>query len=121
MFAQPLIALLGKPAPDFSLTVVDNRGASRKVSKPDLTGKVVVIAYWSIHHEPCFEELREIRKIVEAASRDKKVVLVALNVDEDAADIKELTARGKNSRGKEARARRVSLLYDRRRSLGSNS
>jgi AhpC/TSA family len=95
--AQPLAVLLGKPAPDFALNVVDNSGSTRKVSKADLAGKVVVIAYWSIQHEPCSEELREIRKIVQAAGRDDKAVLVALNVDQDPDDIKESGARARQT------------------------
>jgi len=90
-FDKPLVVFLGKPAPDFTLTVVDNTGSSRKVLKSDLAGKVVVIAYWSMHNESCFEDLREIRKIVQAASANERVVLVALNVDEDPEDIKELS------------------------------
>ena len=46
-----------------------------------------------MHNERCFEELREIRKIVQAASSGGRVVLVALNVDEEPEDIKELSAR----------------------------
>jgi thiol-disulfide isomerase/thioredoxin len=92
-FDQPLMIRLGRPAPDFTLTVVDSTGTSRKVSKSDLADKVVVIAYWSMHNASCFEELREIRKIVQAASMDDKVVLVALNVDEDPAEVKDLGAR----------------------------
>jgi thiol-disulfide isomerase/thioredoxin len=92
-FDKPLVVLLGRPVPDFTLTVVDKTGSIRKVSKSDLAGKVVVFTYWSMHNEPCFEALREIRKIVQAANADDRVVLVALNVDEDPEDLKELSAR----------------------------
>ncbi len=92
-FDQPLMVRLGKPVPEFTLTVIDNMGSSRKVSRSDLAGKVVVIAYWSIHNQPCFEALREIRKIVQFANAGDRVVLVALNVDEDPEDIKELSNR----------------------------
>jgi thiol-disulfide isomerase/thioredoxin len=85
--------LLGKPAPDFALTVIDNTGSSRKVSKSDLSGKVVVIAYWSMQTEPCFEVLRELSNIVRAANANDRVVLVAVNVDEDRGDLKALSAR----------------------------
>jgi thiol-disulfide isomerase/thioredoxin len=92
-FDLPLMLVLGKPLPDFTLTVVDNTGSSRKASKSDLAGKVVVIVCWSIHNESCFEALREIRKIVQRANAGDGIALVALNVDEDPADIKELSAR----------------------------
>ena len=93
MSVAPLVFLMGKPAPDFTLNVLDTQGSIRKVSKSDLAGKVVVIVYWSIDDEPCFEELREIRKIVEAGSGGRKAVLVALNVDEEYEDVKALTVR----------------------------
>jgi peroxiredoxin len=92
-FDKPLMIRLGKPAPDFTLDVVDNTGANRKVSKSDLAGKVVVIACWSMRNESCFEELRELQKITKAANADDRVALVALNVDEDPQDFKELSAR----------------------------
>ncbi len=97
MSVQPLLNLLGSPAPDFLLNVVDNVGSSRKVSKADLAGKVIVIAYWSIHHEPCFDELRQIRKTIQASSPLDKVVLVALNVDEGPEDVKESGARARRT------------------------
>jgi len=92
-FDLPLMVVLGKPVPAFTLNVVDNTGTSRKVSKSDLAGKVVVIVCWSMHDEQNFEELREIRKIVQAANVEDRVVFIALNVDEDPEDIKELSAR----------------------------
>jgi AhpC/TSA family len=92
-FDQRRMVILGKPVPDFASTVLDNAGSSRKFAKSDLAGKVVVIAYWSMHDEQCFDALREIRKIARAANADGRVVLIALNVDEEAGDLKELGAR----------------------------
>ncbi len=92
-FDQPTMVRLGRPAPDFTLTMVDNTPSSRTVSKSDLAGKVVVIAYWSMHTEACFEALREIQKAVQSASANEKVVLVALNVDQDPEDVSALSAR----------------------------
>lgn len=91
-FDPQLLVRLGKPAPDFKLTVVDQTGSSRKVAKADLAGKVIVIACWSMHDESCFEELREMQKIVRATNVGDRVVLVAVNVDEDPEDVKELSA-----------------------------
>jgi hypothetical protein len=96
-FDLPLMLVLGKPLPDFTLTVVDDAGSSRKASKADLAGKVAVIACWSMHNKSRFEDLREIQKIVRAAKADDRALLVALNVDEDPEDIKVLTARVRRS------------------------
>jgi hypothetical protein len=92
-FDQPLMICLGKPLPDFTLSAVDNTGSIRKVPKSDLAGKIVVIACWSMHDEPSIEDLRSLRQTVQAASANDRVVLVALNIDEDPEDIKELSAR----------------------------
>src|SRR5208282_2707723 len=39
--------LLGKPAPDFTLTVLDGPDKTRTVTKAELAGKVVVIDFWA--------------------------------------------------------------------------
>jgi thiol-disulfide isomerase/thioredoxin len=97
MFSKSPGVLPGSPAPDFALNVVDSTGSTRKVSKAELAGKIVVIAYWSISDEPCFPELREIQKIVQKADAGDRVILIALNVDEDPDDIKALCARVRHS------------------------
>ena len=39
--------LLGKPAPEFTLTVLDGPGKTRTITKAELAGKVVVIDFWA--------------------------------------------------------------------------
>jgi len=82
---------LGKPAPDFTLTVLDGPGKTKTITKAELAGKVVLIDFWATWCGPCLKELPEIQKLVEAYAGSKKdVLIVALSQDEHPAEISEV-------------------------------
>jgi thiol-disulfide isomerase/thioredoxin len=85
LVSKPTQALVGKPAPDFTLTVLDGPGRTKKVSKADLAGKVVMIDFWATWCSPCLEELPEVAKMIESYA-GKNAVIVALSQDEGAGD-----------------------------------
>ena len=77
-------SMVGKPAPDFTLTVLDGEGKTKTLSKADLAGKVVMIDFWATWCGPCLQELPEVQTLVEAYAKAKKdVVIVALSQDND--------------------------------------
>ena len=79
---------VGKPAPDFTLTVLDGPGKTKTITKKELAGKVVVIDFWATWCVPCLMELPEIQKLIESyANGDKKVVIVAVSQDDDPAEL----------------------------------
>ena len=81
---------IGKPAPEFSLTLLDGPGKTRTITNAELAGKVVLIDFWATWCGPCLIELPEIQKLIEAyASSKKDVVIVALSQDSEPTELSE--------------------------------
>ncbi len=92
--AEPRFAvneLVGKPAPEFTLTILDGPEKTRTVTRTELAGKVVLIDFWATWCGPCMQELPELQKVIEALARDKKeVVVVALSQDSEPQELSEV-------------------------------
>lgn len=75
--------LVGKPAPDVESELLDGS----KFSLKEQIGKgVILLDFWATWCGPCIEELPILMKLAEEY-RDQRVVLYAVNQQEDAKDI----------------------------------
>ena len=82
--AEPAHPLVGKPAPDFTLDVLDGPDKLRKVTRADLLGKVILIDFWATWCGPCLKELPDVQKLIDGYARaGKGVAVVALSIDRD--------------------------------------
>lgn len=76
-------SLVGRDAPEFSLTVLDGPDKTKTVSKADLAGKVVLLDFWATWCGPCRVELPEIQSLTESLAEDHpdKVAVIAVSQD----------------------------------------
>lgn len=78
------LALLDRPAPDFSLTLF---GTGETLHLSDLRGKVVVLNFWASWCPPCRQEAPTFERVWQAY-KDRDVVFVGVDIwdtDEEAA------------------------------------
>lgn len=79
----PAAARLGGPAPDFTLQTID--GAPVQLSR--LKGQPVWVNFWATWCGPCREEMPAMQELY-AQYRDQGLVILAVNMEEDAAVVR---------------------------------
>jgi len=77
-------AYIGGPAPNFKLPNLEGK----TVSLSDLRGKPVMLNFWTTWCPPCQAEMPHIQQVYEAWS-DKGLVVLAINLGESSAKVKE--------------------------------
>ena len=75
---------IGSPAPNFKLPNLEGE----TVSLSDLRGKPVMLNFWATWCPPCREEMPFIQQVYEQWS-DKGLVVLAINLGESSAKVKE--------------------------------
>jgi thiol-disulfide isomerase/thioredoxin len=83
-------AMVGKPAPDFELELLD--GKKFRVSQAK--GRVVVLDFWATWCGPCLQAMPQVEKVA-TEFRDQGVQLVAVNLQESPTDINAMLERHK--------------------------
>jgi len=77
--------MVGKLAPEFSITVLDGPNKTKTLTRDDLAGKVVILDFWATWCGPCLAELPEIQKLRDSLAKAGKTGVVILAVSQDRA------------------------------------
>jgi thiol-disulfide isomerase/thioredoxin len=76
-FLRPTLDLIGKPAPDLTLSTLDGR----QMPLSSLRGKVVLLDFWATWCAPCRDQMPAIAKLVKE-TRDQGLIVLGINDDE---------------------------------------
>jgi thiol-disulfide isomerase/thioredoxin len=82
--------LVGKPAPDFTLDLL----GGKSFHLADAKGKVVLLDFWATWCGPCLQAMPQVEAVAEEF-KDKGVVLVAVNLQEEPKQISAMLERHK--------------------------
>ncbi len=76
--AKPVVAIVGKPVPDFSATDLDGN----PISLQDYRGKVVLLDFWAVWCGPCIAEMPNIKRVYNRY-KDEGFDIIGISLDTD--------------------------------------
>jgi peroxiredoxin len=79
---QPTVVSVDRPAPDFSLPLLDGR----KTRLSDYTGQVVLLNIWATWCPPCLSEMPSMEKLYQKF-KDEDFQILAVSIDTMGADV----------------------------------
>jgi peroxiredoxin len=78
--AEPVLAMIGKPVPDFTATDLDGN----PISLEQYRGKVVLLDFWAVWCGPCIAEMPNVKRIYESYKNEGfDIIGISLDTDED--------------------------------------
>jgi len=80
--------LLGKAAPDFSVTTLDGQ----PLTAADVAGKTVIVNFWNTWCIPCQEELPALKKFYAEHANDSDLVMLGIVRRDDTKTVREFVS-----------------------------
>ncbi len=82
--ADPKLAMIGKPVPDFSTVDLEDN----PISIRDYRGKVVLLEFWAVWCGPCLGQMPNVKKVYDAY-KDDGFDVIGVSFDNDVAELRE--------------------------------